>query len=143
MWSCSGTDGERKRPNLVEHNIEFSCRPKSDRYAPVLRTASPRHRPNPDGQLQRFVISTLNRRLQPERGTNQSTSVRQTYMRTFNSSKTLVDLLQPAFRTRQSSTFFDMVSSSISLRAAQGPKLFWTTVYPRSSICYLITEPTR
>jgi hypothetical protein len=41
-----------------DHNIEFSCRPGSDRYAPVRRAAFFRSRPRPGGQLQRFVIHT-------------------------------------------------------------------------------------
>src|SRR5208337_3000495 len=36
-------------------NIEFSCRPDSDRYTPVRRAAFPLNRLHPGGQLQRFV----------------------------------------------------------------------------------------
>ena len=36
-------------------NIEFSCRPESDRYAPVGRTAFPSTKLHLGGQLQRFV----------------------------------------------------------------------------------------
>ena len=42
-------------PTLKAHNIEFSCRPESFRYAPVLRTAFFLNRPHLGGQLQRFV----------------------------------------------------------------------------------------
>src|SRR5208283_1464937 len=42
--------------SLGGDNIEFSCRPESDRYAPVRRTAFALNRPHPGGQLQRFVI---------------------------------------------------------------------------------------
>jgi hypothetical protein len=43
---------------LGQDNIEFSCRPESDRYAPVRRTALSFNKLNPGGQLQRFVIHT-------------------------------------------------------------------------------------
>src|SRR5208337_3734320 len=43
--------------SLEVHNIEFSCRPESDRYAPVRQTAFFLSRPHPGGQLQRFVMA--------------------------------------------------------------------------------------
>ena len=43
------------RDSLEKPNIEFSCRPESDRYAPVRRTAFSINRLHPGGQLQRFV----------------------------------------------------------------------------------------
>ena len=42
---------------LRRQNIEFSCRPESDRYAPVRRTASLLNAPHPGGPLQRFVMT--------------------------------------------------------------------------------------
>jgi hypothetical protein len=44
-------------PFLIEHNIEFSCRSESDRYAPVQRTAFYLNRRHSGGQLQRLVTS--------------------------------------------------------------------------------------
>ena len=42
---------------IDEHNIEFSCRPESDRYAPVRPTTFLLNGLHPGGQLQRSVTS--------------------------------------------------------------------------------------
>ena len=51
-WSKSLTNLSSNLPN-----IEFSCRPESDRYAPVRRTALFLNMPRTGGQLQRSVTS--------------------------------------------------------------------------------------
>src|SRR5208337_5371522 len=48
------TGKTRPQMNLVAPNIEFSCRPDSDRYALFPQTASSLNKPHPGGQLQRF-----------------------------------------------------------------------------------------
>src|SRR5208283_3783842 len=48
-----------RRVVFNQHNIEFSCRPESARYATVRWTAFTVDRPHPGGQLQRFVMTTI------------------------------------------------------------------------------------
>jgi len=51
--------------DLGEQNIEFSCRPESTDHAPVQRAASFLAGLHPGGQLQRFVISTIDDLIMP------------------------------------------------------------------------------
>src|SRR5208337_3019533 len=56
--SCPFRPSRRPFANEKPSNIEFSCRPESNRYAPVRQTALTLNRLHPGGQLQRFVIHT-------------------------------------------------------------------------------------